>query len=404
MFSKFIVLLFSSFLVLVSFCQCTSQQTTPLTKATEAVKETPLVMGAAQISSYLHILEGKKIGLVVNNTSLVQATHLLDTLLLSGVDVVKIFAPEHGFRGNAENGAHIKDETDLATGLPIISLHGKNKKPTAEQIKGLDILVFDMQDVGVRFYTYYCTMFYVMQAAAESHIAVMVLDRPNPNGHYVDGPILDTVTCRSFVGLLPIPIVHGLTLGEMAHMINGEGWLGKNKTCALKVIPIQHYTHTTPYILPIPPSPNLPNAQSVLLYPSVCLFEGTKFSLGRGTQFPFQVAGYPDTVFGKFTFTPVPIPGKSEVPPLMNKKCYGIDLRNVPVNGFTLKYLLDMYKKDPNKSTFFISFFEKLIGNQKVRGMIERGDSEETIKASWATELNTYKTMRKKYLLYTDFE
>lgn len=404
MFSKFIVLLFSSLLVLVSFCQCSSQQTATVSKPLEPVKAMPIVMGAAQISSYLHILEGKKIGLVVNNTSLVQGTHLLDTLLLSGVDVVKIFAPEHGFRGNAENGAHIKDETDPATGLPIISLHGKNKKPTAEQIKGLDILIFDMQDVGVRFYTYYCTMFYVMQAAAESHVAVMVLDRPNPNGHYVDGPVLDTVTCRSFVGLLPIPIVHGLTLGEMAQMINGEGWLGKNKTCTLKVIPMQNYTHTTRYSLPIAPSPNLPNDQSIQLYPSVCLFEGTKFSLGRGTPFPFQVVGYPDTTFGKFTFTPVSIKGKSETPPLMNKKCYGIDLRTAAVNGFTLKYLLDMYQKDPNKPTFFIPFFEKLIGNQKVRSMIERGDTEETIRASWADELTAYKTMRKKYLLYTDFE
>ncbi|MDB5256349.1 MAG: hypothetical protein JWM14_1044 [Chitinophagaceae bacterium] len=361
-------------------------------------------MGAEQLNTYLHILEGKKIGLVVNNTSLVKGTHLLDTLLLSGVDVVKIFAPEHGFRGDTENGGHVNDETDPATGLPIISLHGKNKKPTADQIKGLDILVFDMQDVGVRFYTYYCTMFYVMQAAAENHVAVMILDRPNPNGHYVDGPILDTVTCRSFVGLLPIPIVHGLTLGEMAQMINDEGWLGKNKTCTLKVIPLLNYTHLTSYSLPIQPSPNLPNDQSIQLYPSVCLFEGTKFSLGRGTPFPFQVVGYPDTLFGKFTFTPVSIPGKSNEPPLMNKKCYGIDLRTAQTNGFTMKYLLDMYKKDPNKATFFIPFFEKLIGNKTVRGMIERGDSEETIKASWQTELMTYKVMRKKYLLYTDFE
>jgi len=406
MFSKFIVLLFSSFLVLASFCHCTSQQTkNPVAvKSKEVTKTLPLVMGAEQINTYLHILEGKKIGLVVNNTSLVKGTHLLDTLLLSGVDVVKIFAPEHGFRGDTENGGHVNDQIDPATGLPIISLHGKNKKPTADQIKGLDILVFDMQDVGVRFYTYYCTMFYVMQAAAENHVAVMILDRPNPNGHYIDGPILDTVTCRSFVGLLPIPIVHGLTLGEMAQMINGEGWLGKNKSCPLKVIPILNYTHLTAYSLPIQPSPNLPNDQSILLYPSVCLFEGTKFSLGRGTPFPFQVVGYPDTVFGKFTFTPVSIPGKSETPPLMNKKCYGIDLRTAPTNGFTMKYLLDMYQKDPNKATFFIPFFEKLIGNKTVRGMIERGDSEETIKASWQTELMTYKVMRKKYLLYTDFE
>jgi uncharacterized protein YbbC (DUF1343 family) len=264
--------------------------------------------------------------------------------------------------------------------------------------------VFDMQDVGVRFYTYYCTMFYVMQAAAESRIAVLVLDRPNPNGHYIDGPILDTVTCRSFVGLLPIPIVHGLTLGEMAQMINGEGWLGATKTCELKIISVLNYTHTTSYSLPIKPSPNLPNDQSIQLYPSVCLFEGTKMSLGRGTYFPFQVVGYPDPIFGSFTFTPVSIVGMSKEPPLMNKKCYGIDLRTVKTKGFTIKYLLEMYKKDPNKSSFFIPFFEKLIGNQNVRGMIERGDSEETIRASWQMELTTYKAMRKKYLLYTDFE
>ncbi|MBC7488382.1 MAG: DUF1343 domain-containing protein [Cytophagaceae bacterium] len=406
MFSKFIVLLFSSFLVLTSFCHCTSQQTknSVAVKSKEVTTTLPIAMGAEQINTYLHILEGKKIGLVVNNTSIVKGTHLLDTLLLSGVDVVKIFAPEHGFRGDTENGGHVNDQVDPATSLSIISLHGKNKKPTAEQIKGLDILVFDMQDVGVRFYTYYCTMFYVMQAAAENHVAVMILDRPNPNGHYIDGPILDTVTCRSFVGLLPIPIVHGLTLGEMAQMINDEGWLGKNKTCPLKVIPMLNYTHLTSYSLPILPSPNLPNDQSIQLYPSVCLFEGTKFSLGRGTPFPFQVVGYPDTIFGKFSFTPVSIPGKSNEPPLMNKKCYGIDLRTAQTNGFTLMYLLDMYRKDPNKATFFIPFFEKLIGNKTVRGMIERGDSEETIKASWQTELMAYKVMRKKYLLYTDFE
>lgn len=403
MFRKIIILFFFAGLFVFSFCNFSQQEK----KASEIIhnpKDNRLLTGAEQTNLYIPLLEGKKVGLVVNNTSLINNTHLLDTLLLSGIDIVKIFAPEHGFRGNAENGAHIKDETDLATGLPIISLHGKNKKPTAEQMKGLDILVFDMQDVGVRFYTYYCTMFYVMQAASENNISVMILDRPNPNGHYVDGPILDTVTCRSFVGLLPIPIVHGLTLGEMAHMINGEHWLGINKTCDLKVIPLQNYTHTTSYTLPVQPSPNLPNTQSILLYPSVCLFEGTKMSLGRGTAFPFQVVGYPDTIFGTFTFTPISIPGKSEKPPLMNKKCYGIDLRNVNPKGFTMQYLLDMYQKDTNKSNFFIPFFELLIGNKYVRGQIEQGMTEEQIKATWVKELTQYKITRKKYLLYQDFE
>ncbi|MDB5274194.1 MAG: hypothetical protein JWO58_2561 [Chitinophagaceae bacterium] len=403
MFSKFIILLASSFLVVASFCNCTPQLYPAADVKSTVVKALPIV-GAAQLKAYLHLLEGKKIGLVVNNTSMVNKTHLLDTLLLSGIDIVKIFAPEHGFRGDADAGEHVKDQTDAATGLPIFSLHGKNKKPTVDQLKGLDILVFDMQDVGVRFYTYYCTMFYVMQAAAENNVAVLILDRPNPNGHYVDGPILDTTTCRSFVGLLPLPIVHGLTLGEMAQMINGEGWLGKNKTCNIKIIPVANYTHTTSYSLPIKPSPNMPDDQSIRLYPSVCLFEGTKMSMGRGTYFPFQVVGYPDSVFGNFTFTPVSIPGMSKEPPFMNKKCYGIDLRTEKLNGFTMKYLLDMYHKEPNKSTFFIPFFEKLIGNQQVRGMIERGDSEETIRASWQKELYAYKVMRKKYILYTDFE
>ncbi|HSZ72028.1 MAG TPA: DUF1343 domain-containing protein [Cytophagaceae bacterium] len=404
MFSKFIALLFSSFLILLSIGNCAPQLPTASAHGSIVTDKQPLVVGAAQLSAYLHILEDKKIGLVVNNTSVVNKTHLLDTLLLSGIDVVKIFAPEHGFRGNADNGEQVKDEVDPATGLPIYSLHGKNKKPTAEQLKGLDILVFDMQDIGVRFYTYYCTMFYVMQAAAENNVAVLILDRPNPNGHYVDGPVLDTVTCRSFVGLLPLPIVHGLTLGEMAQMINGEEWLGKNKKCNIKIIPVLNYTHTTSYSLPIRPSPNMPNDLAIQLYPSVCLFEGTKMSMGRGTYFPFQVVGYPDSAFGSFTFTPVSIVGMSKEPPYKNQKCYGIDLRTVKPNGFTMKYLLDMYQKDPDKTTFFISFFEKLIGNKQVRGMIERGDSEATIRASWQNELDVYKTMRKKYLLYTDFE
>jgi uncharacterized protein YbbC (DUF1343 family) len=264
--------------------------------------------------------------------------------------------------------------------------------------------VFDMQDVGARFYTYYSTMFYVMQTAAAQGIPVLILDRPNPNGHYIDGPILDTSCCKSFVGLLPLPIVHGLTLGELAQMINGEGWLGKGLTCKINVIPVKNYTHQTRYVLPVKPSPNLPNEQAIALYPSVCLFEGTTMCIGKGTNYPYQVIVAPDPIFGSFTFTPTNTQGMAKDPIFANQLCYGIDLRIVPVKGFTLSYIIEMYQKAKDKKNFFIPFFENLIGNKKVREQIEQGLPEEEIKASWTAELEQYKKMRRKYLLYTDFE
>lgn len=403
MFKKFIILFFLAGLMVFSFCNFSQQKPHLDTHSVNEQTAQPIT-GAEQLQAYLTALEGKKVGLVVNHTSIVGKTHLLDTLLLSGIDIAKVFAPEHGFRGKADAGETVKNQVDPATNTPIISLYGKNKKPSAEHFKGLDVLVFDMQDVGARFYTYYSTMFYVMQTAAEQGLPVIILDRPNPNGHYIDGPVLDTTCCKSFVGLLPLPIVHGLTLGELAHMINGEGWLGKNLRCKITVVPVKNYTHKTPYTLPVKPSPNLPNAQAIALYPSVCLLEGTKMCIGKGTEYPYQVIVAPDPAFGTFTFTPTNAQGMAKDPIFANQRCYGVDLRTVPVQGFTLSYLIDMYNKEKNKSTFFIPFFENLIGNRNVRLQIEKGVSEKEIKASWSAELTAYKTMRKNYLLYTDFE
>jgi len=407
MFRKFILLFFFTSIMVFSFCNFSKQKSvthTPITTPIAVEQTANPIMGAAQLSAYLPALEGKNVGLIVNHTSTIGSIHLLDTLLLSGINIVKVFAPEHGFRGKADAGEKVKNQVDPATNTPIISLYGKNKKPSDEQLKGIDVLVFDMQDVGARFYTYYSTMFYTMQAAAELGIPLIILERPNPTGHYIDGPILDTATCKSFVGLLPLPIVHALTLGELAQMINGEGWLGKGLKCKTTIIPLKNYTHLTKYSLPVKPSPNLPNDQSIALYPSVCLFEGTKMCIGKGTEFPYQVIVAPDTSFGTFSFTPTNFQGMAKDPIFANQKCYGLDLRTVPVNGFTLSYLIDLYKKEKDKNTFFIPFFEKLIGNTIVRGQIEKGMSEKEIKATWTKELDQYKKMRKNYLLYTDFE
>lgn len=403
MFRKFIILFFFAGLMVFSFCNF-SQQEKAIAQSTRTIKTTNILTGAEQTAIYLPLLEGKKVGLVVNHTSIIGTTHLLDTLLLSGINVVMAFAPEHGFRGKADAGEKVGNQVDPATNTPIISLYGKNKKPSHDQFKGLDIIVFDMQDVGARFYTYYSTMFYVMQTAAEMNIPVIILDRPNPNGHYIDGPVLDTTCCKSFVGLLPLPVVHGLTLGELAQMINGERWLGANLKCSLKIIPVKDYTHNTRYSLPVKPSPNLPNEQAISLYPSVCLFEGTKFCIGKGTEYPYQIIVAPDTVYGSFSFTPTNYQGMAKDPIFANQKCYGLDLRKASVNGFTLSYIIDLYKKEKHKETFFIPFFEKLIGNKYVRAQIEKGMTEEQIKATWVNELAQYKITRKKYLLYKDFE
>ena len=363
------------------------------------------IPGAYQTETYLPELKGKSVALVVNHTSMIERTHLADSLLALGIQVKRIFAPEHGFRGTADAGAHIDNEVDSKTGLALVSLYGKHKKPSPEDLQGIDVVIFDIQDVGTRFYTYSSTLLYVQEACAENKVKLIVLDRPNPNGHYVDGPVLDPIKFASFVGLTAIPIVHGLTMGEYARMLNGEGWLAKHVVCDLRVIPVSNYTHQTPYHLPIAPSPNLPNDQAIALYPSLCLFEPTIVSVGRGTDKQFQVIGTPNPAAGKYTFTPIPTPGAMD-PPLKGQLCYGIDLRHVATGhlGFSLVYLLDMFEKTGRQESFFTSpaFFDKLAGTDSLRLAMIAGKSEQEIRASWQPALNQYKEMRKRYLIYQD--
>ncbi len=367
----------------------------------EPPRQRPAVLvGADQLDLFLPKLRNKKVALVVNHTSLVGNTHLADTLQSFGISIVKVFAPEHGFRGAAADGEKIHDSIDQKTGLPIISLYGSNRKPTSEQLADVDIVIFDIQDVGTRFYTYISTMHYVMEACAEQGKKLMILDRPNPNGSYVDGPIR-VPELKSFVGMHPIPIVHGMTVGELAQMINGEGWLEKGVQCDLEIIPMRNWKHDDFYSLPVRPSPNLPNDQAVRLYPSLCLFEGTVISVGRGTQIPFLVIGNPQFTDMSFTFTPVSIPGMSNEPPHKGQLCYGLDLRDVPVGkGINLSYLLNFYNKYPDKEKFFISSFDRLAGTPELRKQIISGMTEEQIKATWQAGLDDFKKKREKYLLY----
>ncbi len=361
-------------------------------------------VGADRTEEYLPLLKGKRVGLVINHTSLVgeEQVALLDTLLNLNINVTKVFAPEHGFRGNADAGEQIKDGKDIKTGVPILSLYGSTKKPSPQQLRDIDVLVFDIQDVGARFYTYISTMFYVMEACAEQGKEVIVLDRPNPND-YVDGPMLKPAF-RSFVGMLPIPVLHGCTVGELAKMINGEGWINKTKdVCRLTVIPCIGWEHEQPYSLPVKPSPNLPNDQSIRLYASLCPFEATKVSVGRGTTSPFQVIGAPNPKYGTYTFTPVALPGFDKNPLHKNVVCYGHDLRHVnDVEGLDLRYVLEFYKKSGEKNAFFDRprFFDLLMGTDAVRKAIVDGQDEEEIRESWQPDLETYKKMRSKYLLY----
>jgi len=367
----------------------------------------PLQTGADQTEAYVPYLKGKNVGMVINQTSFIGRTASLpsvDSLLKLGIAIKKIFGPEHGFRGNASDGAKIADDVDAKTGIPVISLYGKHNKPTPADLHGLDILVFDIQDVGARFYTFISTLHYVMEACAENNIELMVLDRPNPNGSYVDGPVLTDTTVKSFTGMHPVPIVHGMTIGEYAQMINGEGWLKNKAKCRLKVIKMQNYVHSMPYALPINPSPNLQTPLAVALYPSLCLFEGTYISVGRGTPFPFMVFGSP-LLQGKykFTFTPQSIPGVSDSPLLKGQLCYGADLRNYKVkqDKLNLTWLLEAYKAYPDKAHFFITRgFARLVGNTQMQKQIEAGESEEAIRLSWEPALSQYKVMRRKYLLY----
>lgn len=372
-----------------------------------------VLTGADQTALYLPYLKGKRIGMVVNPTSIIGNTTSVDSLKALGVNIVKIFGPEHGFRGDASAGIKVDDSFDAKTGIPAISLYGKHHKPSKEDMADVDLMIFDIQDVGVRFYTYINTLQYVMEACAENNKELLILDRPNPNGFYVDGPILDP-KLKSGIGINPLPIVHGLTVAEYAQMLNGEGWLANKVQCKIKVIKVANYIHSTPYILPVKPSPNLNTQQSVLLYPSLCLFEGTIISQGRGTLYPFTILGNPDLKGKyKFSFTPKSIKGMSETPLHQDKVCYGIDLRQYNTNKIrntgkiNLSWLIELYKAYPYKEKFFdfkqsnqMGNFDKLAGTATLREQIIAGKSEEEIRQSWEPGLSQYKIMRKKYLLY----
>lgn len=363
-------------------------------------------LGAEQLSTYLPKLEGKRVAIVANHTSLINKRHLVDTLRSRKVNIVKVFAPEHGFRGAGDAGEKIASGKDEKTGLPVVSLYGDNKKPTAAQLTGVDIVVYDIQDVGARFYTYISTLSYVMEACAEQKIPVLVLDRPNPNGHYIDGPVLDP-KFSSFVGMHPVPIVHGMTVGEYAQMVNGEGWLKGKIKCDLTVIPCKGWAHKEYYEITVPPSPNLKNMNAIYLYPSLCLFEGTLVSVGRGTPNPFEMIGFPGGKEGKHRFTPKSGPG-SKQPMYENQECRGFDLQGFGENFVRdskmiyLFWIMNLYKTAPDQSKFFNNFFDKLAGTDALRLQIIAGKSEEEIRASWQPGLKKFAEMRKKYLLYAE--
>ncbi|MCY1721344.1 DUF1343 domain-containing protein [Prolixibacteraceae bacterium Z1-6] len=363
-------------------------------------------VGAEQPEEYLPFLKDKKVGLVVNNTSLVQGVHLVDYLLANELQIVKIFAPEHGFRGDVSAGGNVEDGVDTRTGVPVLSLYGKDKKPTPEHLNVIDVVVYDIQDVGCRFYTYISTLHLVMEACAENNLPLVVFDRPNPNGDYVAGPIRKP-GFESFVGMDPIPVVHGCTVGELAKMINEEGWHKAGKKCELMVVPVKNYDHKMRYSLPERPSPNLPNDLAIRLYPSLCFFEATSVSVGRGTEFPFQVLGGLHENLGDFEFTPKSIPGVAINPLNMDKKCYGIDLRVLQeIPRFTLKYFIDYYSSYENEEEFLTreNWFNLLAGTDELIKQIREGKTEEEIVKSWQPELDQFKALRKKYLLYPDFE
>lgn len=371
--------------------------------------EPRIQLGVERTEQYLPLLAGKRVALVVNQTSMLGQRHLVDTLQASGVAIQKVFAPEHGFRGTADAGQKISNTTDAATGLPIISLYGKTRKPTPAMLDDVDVLVFDMQDVGARFYTYIATLQYLIEAAAENRKTLIVLDRPNPNGHYIDGPVLQPLY-KSFVGLCRIPVVHGLTVGELAQMINGERWAG-TQACSLVVVPCLNYTHNTAYVVPIKPSPNLPNEQAIYLYPSLCFFEGTVVSVGRGTDQPFQLIGAPLYRNMPYSFSPTPHEG-AMLPPYNGETCLGYDLSHASAaelrnrRAIDLQWLLTMYRQYPDKEHFFsnAAFFDKLAGNGVLREQIVAQLSEAEIRQTWQADLTAYKILRRQYLLYPDFE
>ena len=398
-------LLFCAFL---SQCQAQvfkmdeSQETSSPLPRLAFVDKAHYVSAAMQLDDYLPLIDGKRVGVVGNQTSIIGNTHLVDTLLSLGVDIKKIYTPEHGFRGTADAGAKVNNGKDEKTGIPIVSLYGKNKKPTAEMLQDIDLILFDLQDVGVRFYTYISTMSYVMEAAAENDIPVIVLDRPNPNGFYVDGPVLKPEN-KSFVGMHQVPVVYGMTIGEYAKMVNGEGWLKGSITCDLTVIPINNYYRNAIYELPVKPSPNLPNWESVYLYPTLCFFEGSIVSVGRGTETPFQIYGHPD-MRGGYTFTPKSTNGASK-PLLEGQRCRGENLLEYAQdfvhndNQLHLEWIIDAYQQLKGKG-FFKDYFRLLSGDKQMQRDIENGKSAEQIRASWENDLDAFKVIRAKYLLY----
>ncbi len=358
-----------------------------------------ITTGAEQFNEYIDTLRNKRVGMIVNQTSIIGKSHLVDTLKYMGIEVVKIFTPEHGFRGDADAGEHIKSGIDEKTQLPVVSLYGENKKPSSSQLADVDILVFDVQDVGCRFYTYLSTMVYAMEACAENNKKLVILDRPNPNGKYIDGPTLD-LKFKSFVGVLPIPVLYGMTLGEMAQMVNGEKWLGKNLTAKIQVVKLDGYTHETSYSLPIKPSPNLPNDQAIRMYPSLCFFEGTKISVGRGTDYAFQTFGHPSFKKDTFEFYPKSVAGAKN-PMYKNQLCKGMDLRTYTTEeGITLRFIMIAYARLGGDLFDNISFFDKLAGTDKLRKMLIAHKSEKEIRKSWQKDLNSFRDKRKKYLLY----
>ncbi len=396
------LLFFIPFTLLLLCFQCPQKATSETTDTNERLNSTApqVVVGAEQLSLLLPKLKDKRVALVVNYTAMVGKKHLADTLKDLGVNLKKILAPEHGFRGTADAGEHVSDSVDSKLGIPIVSIYGKNRKPSPEQIADIDIVVFDIQDVGVRFFTYTSTMHLVMEACAENNKKMIVLDRPNPNASYVDGPVLE-LQFKSFLGMNPVPLVYGLTIGELAGMINGEGWLAGGKKCDLEVVKLQNWKHSDFYSLPIKPSPNLPGDQAIRLYPSTGLFEGVNISLGRGTQIPFQVLGHPDLKNMPFQFTPVSIDGMSKTPPFQDKVCYGLDLREVKVEPkVDLSYLIKLYNAFPDKEKFFNNGFNTHAGTAKLKEQIISGMTDEEIRKTWQPDLEKYKVMRKKYLLY----
>jgi uncharacterized protein YbbC (DUF1343 family) len=385
-----------------------SAQVTIRSRATQEMTDDDVLTGAERIDQWLPMTKGKKVAVVANHSSRINTTHLVDTMLSLGVNVVKIFSPEHGFRGQADDGEEVASSVDEKTKLSVISLYGNHKKPTVADLKGVDFVIYDIQDVGVRCYTFISTMTYVMEACAEQKIPFLVLDRPNPNGYYVDGPVMER-EYMSWVGLHPVPLVYGMTIAEYARMVNDEKWLAGSVKCQLSWIPCEGYDHNVQYQLPVRTSPNLPNMPSVYLYPSLCLFEGTVMSVGRGTDMPYQVVGHPKLKNAAFTFTPKPSFG-AKTPLYNGQVCYGHDLHEFAdlyirdYKGVYLFWLMGCYKDMPDKENFFNSYFEKLAGTATLKKQIQDGVTEDKIRLSWLSEIIKFKVVRKKYLLYQDFE